>query len=150
MSNMIRVAAAAAVVSLALLGLPAWVAPAAAATDVLVRIELDAQRMTVRVDGDVRYVWPVSTARRGSVTPMGSYRPQSMARWHRSTLYHNAPMPHSIFFSGNFAIHGTTEISRLGRRASHGCVRLHPGNARTLYELIADAGRSNTRIEIVR
>jgi lipoprotein-anchoring transpeptidase ErfK/SrfK len=121
-----------------------------AAADVVVRIEIEAQRMTVRVDGDVRHVWPVSTARRGSVTPLGTYRPQAMARWHRSTLYHGAPMPHSIFFSGNYAIHGTSEIGRLGRRASHGCVRLHPANARTLFKLVGDAGRSNTRIEIVR
>lgn len=139
--------AAVAVVSMLLV---ARAEPAGAAADVVVRIELDAQRMTVRVDGDVRHIWPVSTARRGSVTPLGVFHPQGMARWHRSTLYHGAPMPHSIFFSGNYAIHGTTEIGRLGHRASHGCVRLHPAHARTLFGLVGDAGRANTRIEIVR
>ncbi|CUU43411.1 hypothetical protein BVIRIDIS_24310 [Blastochloris viridis] len=121
----------------------------AAAEPVVVRIELGQQRMTVR-GGGVRYIWPVSTARRGMVTPLGSYRPNAMVRWHRSTLYRGAPMPHSIFFTGNYAIHGTTEIGRLGSRASHGCVRLHPANARRLFELVGDAGRSNTRIEVVR
>jgi hypothetical protein len=45
-------------------------------------------------------------------------------------------MPHSIFFHDGYAIHGTTEISRLGKIASHGCVRLHPENAAKLYELV--------------
>jgi len=47
-----------------------------------------------------------------------------------------------------FAIHGTTDIRRLGGPASHGCVRLHPSNAATLYALVERSGRDNTRIEI--
>lgn len=38
-------------------------------------------------------------------------------------------MPHSIFFHGGYAIHGSYEINRLGGPASHGCIRLHPANA---------------------
>jgi lipoprotein-anchoring transpeptidase ErfK/SrfK len=149
-SSAFRAATRAALIAAAIGASATTAATTARAADVEVRIELDAQRMTIRVDGNVRHVWPVSTARRGSVTPSGVFRPQWMARWHRSTLYHGAPMPYSIFFSGNYAIHGTTEIGRLGRRASHGCVRLHPAHARTLFKLVGDAGRSNTRIEIVR
>jgi len=47
-----------------------------------------------------------------------------------------------------FAIHGTTELHRLGGPASHGCVRLHPANAATLYALVERDGRDSTRIEI--
>jgi lipoprotein-anchoring transpeptidase ErfK/SrfK len=57
-------------------------------------------------------------------------------------------MPHSIFFSGNYAIHGSYEVKHLGRPASHGCVRLHPSNAAMLYSLVNQAGRSNTVISI--
>jgi lipoprotein-anchoring transpeptidase ErfK/SrfK len=57
-------------------------------------------------------------------------------------------MPYSIFFHGHFAVHGTNEIRNLGRRASHGCVRLHPVNARTLFELIKGTGPSNARIVV--
>ena len=124
-----RYASAAAVILVAV-ALAATAAPALAA-EVLVRIELEAQRMIVRVDGEVRYVWPVSTARRGMVTPAGVYRPQGMARWHRSTLYHGAPMPHSIFFSGNYAIHGTTEVAAsvgAPRMAASASTRLTPGH----------------------
>ncbi len=57
-------------------------------------------------------------------------------------------MPHSIFFHEGYAIHGTGYVSRLGRPASHGCVRLHPANAATLYALVREHGRDNTRIVV--
>jgi lipoprotein-anchoring transpeptidase ErfK/SrfK len=111
-------------------------------------IDLSAQQMTVKVDGVVRHHWLISTARRGYRTPTGTFRPQAMHVRHYSTLYHGSPMPYSIFFHGNFAIHGTYEIKHLGRRASHGCVRLHPANARTLFELIRQRGLDDAQIVV--
>src|SRR5262245_46192651 len=86
------------------------VAPPASA-DIVIQVDKSTQRMSVIVDGEHRYSWAVSTGVGG--TPSGTYRPQSLARFHRSTIYNNAPMPHSIFYDGNFAIHGTTHIGRL-------------------------------------
>src|SRR5262245_457792 len=77
-----------------------------ARAEILVRVDKSNQRMSVIVNGEHRYTWPVSTGVYG--TPSGSFRPQSLARYHRSSLYNNAPMPYSIFYDGNFAIHGTT------------------------------------------
>ena len=54
--------------------------------------------MEVIVDGVPRYDWRVSTARRGYVTPPGTYHPQMLARSWYSRSYYNSPMPHSIFF----------------------------------------------------
>jgi lipoprotein-anchoring transpeptidase ErfK/SrfK len=71
-----------------------------------------------------------------------------MARRWYSRKYYNSPMPHSIFFYYGYAIHGTTDIRRLGGPASHGCIRLHPSHAATLYALVERNGRGNTRIEI--
>jgi len=51
-----------------------------------------------------------------------------------------SPMPHSIFFAGGFAIHGTYETGALGRPASHGCVRLDPANAALLYKMVKAEG----------
>jgi lipoprotein-anchoring transpeptidase ErfK/SrfK len=65
-----------------------------------------------------------------------------------SIKYDNAPMPYAIFFNGGYAIHGTDHVKRLGRPASHGCVRLHPRNAAALYARVRQAGRNNTRISI--
>jgi lipoprotein-anchoring transpeptidase ErfK/SrfK len=122
------------------------VSPACA--DVVVQIDKSSQRMAVSVDGAMRYTWPVSTGRAGYGTPSGVFHPQSMARRYFSRKYYNAPMPHAIFFYYGFAIHGTTDINRLGGPASHGCVRLHPAHAAALYALVEHNGARNTRIEI--
>lgn len=122
------------------------IAPALA--DVVVHIDKSAQRMSVRVDGQPRYTWPVSTGRSGYGTPSGVFYPQMMARRWFSKKYYSSPMPHSIFFYHGFAIHGTNDLRRLGGLASHGCVRLHPSNAATLYALVERNGRDSTRIEI--
>jgi lipoprotein-anchoring transpeptidase ErfK/SrfK len=54
-------------------------------------------------------------------------------------------MPHSIFFSGGYAIHGTYATGSLGRPVSHGCVRLSPGHAAMLYDMVR---REGARISI--
>jgi hypothetical protein len=115
---------------------------------IAVRIDLARQTMEVDVNGAHYATWAVSTARPGYATPVGSFRPYTLDRMHRSSIYENAPMPYSVFFDGNFAIHGTGDIRNLGRPASHGCVRLHPANARALYTLIARQGLQNTSITI--
>ncbi len=67
--------------------------PAAAQAGVVARISLSSQRMEVYVDGEPRYNWPVSTARRGYRTPTGTFQPTALAVWHRSTIYSGSPMP---------------------------------------------------------
>jgi lipoprotein-anchoring transpeptidase ErfK/SrfK len=119
-----------------------------AEASVVVNIDRASQTMSVSVDGEPRYYWRVSTARRGYITPPGSYRPHMMARRWFSRLYYNSPMPYSIFFHGGYAIHGTYEISRLGGPASHGCVRLDPDNAAILFELVEREGMSRTTIVV--
>ena len=115
-----------------------------------VLIDLSEQAMTVSVDGHAAYRWPVSTARPGYRTPIGRFRPLRLERVWYSSKYDNAPMPHSIFFYGGYAIHGTTEVKRLGRPVSHGCVRLHPDNARVLFNLVRSFGRTSTTIAVRR
>jgi lipoprotein-anchoring transpeptidase ErfK/SrfK len=65
-----------------------------------------------------------------------------------SRKYDNSPMPHSIFFKGGYAIHGTEHIKRLGTPASHGGIRLHPENAAELYSLVEANGMENMQIEV--
>ena len=115
---------------------------------VLVQIDRAMQTMQVSVDGAGLYTWRVSTGRAGWITPPGIFHPQFMAvRWY-SRVFNNAPMPHSIFYSGPFAIHGTTDVARLGRPASHGCVRLHPQEAAVLFALVQKEGMRNTTIVV--
>ncbi|RFB75549.1 L,D-transpeptidase [Methylovirgula sp. 4M-Z18] len=110
-----------------------------ASAEVTIQIDLTHQRMYVSADGG-DYNWPISSARSGYVTPRGYYRPQRLEAMHYSQKYDNSPMPHSIFFHGGYAIHGTGSVAQLGRPASHGCIRLSRANAATLYALVQEEG----------
>ena len=112
-------------------------------------IDKKSQKMYVYEGKDLIYLWKVSTAKKGYNTPLGKYKPQYIQKMHYSKQYENAPMPYSIFFrEGGYAIHGTTSVHRLGSPASHGCVRLHTQNAKSLYQLIRKYGMDNTTITI--
>jgi hypothetical protein len=120
-----------------------------ASAEVLISVDKGEQRMTVTVDGQPRYTWPVSTGAESYDTPSGSHRPFRMERTHFSREFDDAPMPNAIFFTGQgHAIHGTNHTRQLGNAASHGCVRLAPRNAATLFSLVKAQGMSNTRVVI--
>ena len=55
-------------------------------------------------------------------------------------------MPYSIFFRGNYAVHGTDQTSRLGRPASSGCIRLHTRNAAKLFAMTQEVGLGNMKV----
>ena len=111
-------------------------------------IDISDQFLSVKVNGWPYGRWKVSTARSGHHTPRGSWRPYLLKKMHYSRKYDNSPMPNSIFFLGGYAIHGTGYLRSLGRPASHGCIRLHPSNARSLYSLVQRHGLGATRITI--
>lgn len=120
------------------------------AATLVAKVDIASQTMTVVHRGQVKYRWKVSTARRGKVTPSGTWSAKWLSKNHRSSRYNNAPMPYSIFYNGNYAVHGTNQVSRLGSPASAGCIRLHTENAAVLYKLAQQEGLKNTRIIVSR
>src|SRR5437588_1332812 len=124
-------------------------ASGAAQAKVAITVDKDNQQMTVAVDGVERYRWPVSSGIPSYETPNGSFRAFRMEEDHFSKEFDDAPMPHSIFFTKiGHAIHGTDSVNRLGSPASHGCVRLSPANAATLYALVGEQGVLNTTVTL--
>lgn len=113
-----------------------------------IRISIASQSMAVNVNGFPYGRWKVSTGRDGFRTPRGIWRPYTLKKMHYSRKYDNSPMPHSIFFLGGYAIHGTNYLKALGRPASHGCIRLHPQNAARLFGIVQKYGMKSTRITI--
>jgi hypothetical protein len=114
-----------------------------------IRITIDkaTQKMTVLVNGEEKYDWPVSTGKRGYSTPSGMFTATSMNEIWYSKEWDNAPMPHAIFFmKDGHAIHGSYEVKYLGKPASHGCVRLAPKNAAILYDLVKKTGLDHTQV----
>ena len=119
----------------------AWIGSLSAAPG-LVRVDVDlaAQAMRVAADTGERYEWPISSGSPGHETPRGIFRPTALYPMVYSYKYGNEPMPHSIFFYGQYAIHGTEEVDALGRPASHGCIRLAPSDAAVLFALVSREG----------
>ena len=114
---------------------------------VLINIDKSKQKMTVFLDRVQKYDWPISTGRAGYSTPSGTYTATSMNEVWYSKEWDNSPMPHSIFFiKDGHAIHGSYEVKTLGKPVSHGCVRISPENAATLYALVKKNGLKNAEV----
>ena len=134
--------------ALALAGLLLGASAQGNAASLVANINVSAQTMTVVKHGRVIHTWKVSTARKGYVTPRGTWRPKRMHKMWRSRKYDMSPMPYSVFYHGGYAIHGTNYVKSLGRPASHGCVRLATANAARFYALVEQIGPGNTRIVV--
>jgi hypothetical protein len=121
----------------------------AASASIAITIDKNTQHMSVAVDGTARYEWPVSTGRPGYDTPNGTYKVNRMDADHLSQEWDNAPMPHSMFFDmRGHAIHGFFDVKHLGLPVSHGCVRLSPANAATLFAMVKAEGMANTTVVV--
>lgn len=116
------------------------------AATLVARVDVAAQKMTVSHYGKVIHEWPVSTAGQGYTTPRGQFRPYRVHKLWKSRTYNNAPMPFAVFYDRGWAVHGTSEVNKLGSPASHGCVRLETVNAEAFYTLVRQVGAGNTRI----
>ena len=56
-------------------------------------------------------------------------------------------MPHAIFFDlHGHAVHGFFDVKHLGLPVSHGCVRLSPDHAATLFDLVKTEGMKETTV----
>jgi lipoprotein-anchoring transpeptidase ErfK/SrfK len=134
-------------VMLLVLGFACVAGPSAHAA-ILIQIDKPTQVMTVTVDGQVAYRWPVSTGATVYSTPPGTYKPFRLEAMHYSKEWDNAGMPNSIFFtSRGHAVHGSNHPG-LGTPVSHGCVRLSLTNAATLYALVGARELAQTTVVV--
>jgi lipoprotein-anchoring transpeptidase ErfK/SrfK len=64
-------------------------------------------------------------------TPTGTFRVLSKDAHFRSTEFHNAPMPYSVFFYPGDAFHADNVHQR-----SHGCIHLNGGDAKAFFNAL--------------
>ena len=115
---------------------------------VQIRVNLGTQRLTV-AGPSVGKVFKISSGLApGHKTPGSGkcFAPDFMETMHYSSLYNKAPMPNSIFFNGNIAMHATEAEHLLGKPASHGCIRMSKADAKTLFDIVKANGKANTSI----
>jgi hypothetical protein len=123
-------------------------------TKLVVTIQKSTQTMSVSVNGVTKYSgWKVSTGKKGHETRSGKFTPFEMNKNYISKYFtkkygRKIVLPYGIKFDGGNLIHAASKpgTAKLGNKASHGCVRLHPANAKILYEMAAKAGMKNTRV----
>ena len=97
-------------------------------------VSIALQRVYVYRGDILAGVASVSTGSRGHATPQGDFTVLQKARWHRSNLYSNAPMPFMQRLTwGGIALHAGHNP---GFPASHGCVRLPSSFARDLFDQV--------------
>jgi hypothetical protein len=126
----------------------ALAAPPPPPITLVLNADLGAQRLTVIENGKTKYTWAISSGRRGFATATGTFQPQWASKvWH-SHQYEYAPMPNAVFFHRGTAFHGTSAVGLLGQPASHGCVRLAPGNAAALFKLVHKHGFAATKVVV--
>ena len=100
------------------------------------------EQVLVAYEGDRPvFATTVSTGREGFASPTGTFRIQSK---HVSTTmddlaagpeaYSIEDVPWTMYFEGNFALHGAFWHNQFGRVRSHGCINLAPADARWLFQ----------------
>jgi len=121
------------------------------------QVDKSDQRMYLHIDGQIVDTFLVSTGSTKSETPLFDMRPRGpIFQKYTSRKYPGGDwkglgnMPYCVFISGGYAVHGTTRgnIRRLGKKASHGCIRMHPDNGKIFNELVRQAGLENTWISV--
>ncbi len=124
---------------------------------VYAHINKSEQKMYLYVNGNLLDTFATSTARSGYRTPDFSRKPDGrIYTRYTSHKYHGGDwkglgnMPYAVFIEGGYAIHGATsgEIRQLGNPASHGCIRIHPKNAKLFNKLVKFAGTENTWVDV--
>lgn len=124
---------------------------------VWVVVDKSEQQMYVYVNSVLQNTWKVSTGAPGRETPLFDrpfngriYDAYTSSKYPGGDYNGLGNMPYALFIEGGFAIHGTGKAnwSKLGKKASHGCVRLHPDNAFVLNRLVRQYTVKNTWVTV--
>lgn len=120
-------------------------------------VSKSAQRMYLYVNGELVDTFKISSGDKKHTTPNFDRRPSgpifnkySSKKYPGGNYNGFGNMPYVVFIEGGYALHGTTtgNIKKLGTIASHGCIRLHPDNAKIFNELVREAGIENTWVTV--
>ena len=100
---------------------------------VLVVVDLDRQLGYAYRNGLLIGSTTVSTGKKGYRTPTGVFQTLQKDKYHRSSIYNNAPMPYTQRLTwGGVALHAG---GLPGYPSSHGCVHLPSAFAEKLFEI---------------
>ncbi|NMG09813.1 L,D-transpeptidase [Brasilonema sp. UFV-L1] len=101
-----------------------------------IQIDLSEQRLIAWKGNTPVYRVIVSTGKKSTPTPTGVFQIQSKHKVARmkGEDYDISDVPHTMYYSGGYAIHGAYWHKRFGIPVSHGCVNLAPKRAKWLFK----------------
>ena len=101
----------------------------------LIVVSIKAQRLWFIAEGKLRAKFKCSTGMPGYPSYKGRFSVYAKTRSSYSRLW-EVWMHYCLWVHRGMAIHASDQIRRLGTAASHGCIRLHPDNAKWLWPQI--------------
>jgi hypothetical protein len=125
---------------------------------VFAKIDRSTQTLTLYLNGVHSATWAVSTGVKGRSTPAMNqtissriYDKYSSRKFPGGDYKGLGNMPYAVFIRGGYAIHGTPagNWSKLGKPASHGCIRLHPEHAKAFNRLARANGSGNVWVQVI-
>lgn len=98
-------------------------------------VSKDCQAVLEVVQDRYRHIMAATTGKPGHETPSGLHKIEwRWPGWHVSRKYReNGEMFDSQYFGPGIALHGVPSNEIHKQPSSHGCVRLYPGDAKTLF-----------------
>lgn len=113
----------------------AWVDDLKQSNQRWIQVDLSRQSLTAWVGNTPVYSVTVSTGRSGELTPTGVFEIQSMHRYARmqGEDYDIPDVPYTMYYDGNYAIHGTYWHDRFGTPISNGCINVAQDHAAWLF-----------------
>lgn len=98
-------------------------------------IDLSEQRLNAWEGDTLVFSASVSTGRSDEPTPTGMFSVQSKVEkaWMQGENYDIPNVPYAMFYSGNYAIHGTYWHEEFGSPVSSGCINLPIDQAAWLF-----------------
>lgn len=124
---------------------------------IFIDVNKKTQMAELFIDGVLTHEWKVSTGTPGHGTPNFDRHPDgriyvkySSSKYPGGNYNGLGNMPYVVFIKGGFAIHGTTKGNwpKLGKKASHGCIRLHPDHAKIFNGLVRQYGVKSTWVTV--
>lgn len=121
------------------------------------RVSKARQTLYLYVNGRLQDSWPISSGLPGHETPRFDKHPDgriydryTSGKYPGGDYNGLGNMPYAVFIKGGFALHGTpsSNWSKLGRKASHGCIRMHPDNGYRFNRLVRANGIANVWITV--
>ncbi len=111
-------------------------AETAAASRLLLWVDLDAKTLTVYENGEAIRSYPVAAGARNTPSPIGVFRISSrflpdMSGFGTRFLGLSVPW-------GSYGIHGTNKPESIGRNASHGCIRMRVKDMEALFPIVSN------------